>query len=67
MRLSDARVRRRKTKLIYLNHPPSPWLTEDATAAIARLLGVQRRPREIVLHISGDFISVGMMKQCAEL
>jgi hypothetical protein len=31
MRLSDARLRRRQTKLIYPNHRPSPWLTEDAT------------------------------------
>jgi hypothetical protein len=31
MRLSDAGVRRRQAKLIYLNHRPPPWLTEDAT------------------------------------
>jgi len=31
MRLSDAGLRRRQTKLIYLNHRPPPWLTEDAT------------------------------------
>jgi hypothetical protein len=30
MRLSDAGMRRPKTKLIYYNHKPSPWLTEDA-------------------------------------
>jgi hypothetical protein len=30
MRLSDAGVRRRPTKLIYLNHRPPPWLTEHA-------------------------------------
>src|SRR5579859_2593004 len=28
MRLSDARLRQAKTKLIYPNHRPSPWLTE---------------------------------------
>ena len=31
MRLSDVRLRRLKTKLIYLNHRLPPWLTEDAT------------------------------------
>src|SRR5258708_3029402 len=30
MRLSDAGMRCRGTKLIYLNHRPSPWPTEDA-------------------------------------
>jgi hypothetical protein len=31
MRLSDARARRKKTKLIYLNHRLPPWLNEDDT------------------------------------
>ena len=31
MRLSDAGMRRRKTKLIYPNHRLPPWPTEDAT------------------------------------
>jgi len=31
MRLSDAGLRRRQTKLIYLDHRPPPWLIEDAT------------------------------------
>jgi hypothetical protein len=31
MKLSDARVRRRRTKLIYPNHRLPPWLIEDAT------------------------------------
>jgi hypothetical protein len=31
MRLSDAGLRRRPMKLIYLNHRLPPWLTEDAT------------------------------------
>jgi hypothetical protein len=31
MRLSDAGLRRRPTKLIYLNHRSPPCLTEDAT------------------------------------
>jgi len=31
MRLSDAGLRRRQTKLIYPNHRLPPWLTEDAT------------------------------------
>ena len=40
MRLSDARVRRRKTKLIYPNHRLPPWLTEDAPRDRSnRLLG----------------------------
>jgi hypothetical protein len=36
MRLSDAGLRRRQTKLVYLNHRLPPWLTEDASPAIAR-------------------------------
>ena len=35
MRLSDAGVRR-QTMLIYPNHRLPPWLSEDATGAIAR-------------------------------
>src|SRR5476651_1439251 len=31
MRLSDAGMRRRPTKLIYPDHRPTPWLIEDAT------------------------------------
>ena len=31
MRLSDAGLRRRQTKALYLDHRPPPWLTEDAT------------------------------------
>jgi hypothetical protein len=31
MRLSDAGLRQRQTKLIYPNHRLPPWLTEDAT------------------------------------
>jgi hypothetical protein len=31
MRLSDAGFRRLQTKLIYPDHQPPPWLTEDAT------------------------------------
>ena len=36
MRLSDAGLRRVQTKPLYLNHRLPPWLTEDATPAIAR-------------------------------
>jgi hypothetical protein len=32
MRLSDAVMRRHKTKAVYANHPASPWLNEDAVA-----------------------------------
>ena len=35
MRLSDAGLRQRPTKLIYTDHRPSPWLTEDASPALA--------------------------------
>jgi hypothetical protein len=31
MRLSDAGLRRRQSKLIYPNHRLPPWLTGDAT------------------------------------
>ena len=31
MRLSDAGLHQRRTKALYLNHRPTPWLTEDAT------------------------------------
>jgi len=42
--VSDARVRRRQTKLLYTNHRSPPRLTEDATTEIARtrLLGSER-------------------------
>jgi hypothetical protein len=36
MRLSDAGLRQRQTKLSYAKHRPTPWLTEDAAPAIAR-------------------------------
>src|SRR5258708_9490291 len=39
MRWSDARLRRRETKLLYPNHRSTPWLPEDATPAIARTDG----------------------------
>ena len=40
MRLSDAGLRQRQTKLIYPNHRSPPWLTEDATRDRSnRLLG----------------------------
>src|SRR5271154_48069 len=31
MRLSDARLHCRETKLLYFNHRPPPWSTVDAT------------------------------------
>jgi hypothetical protein len=34
--LSDARLRRRQTNLIYLDHRSTPWLTEDATPRFAQ-------------------------------
>jgi hypothetical protein len=41
MRLSDAGLRRRPTELIYRNHRPPPWLTEDASRDRSnRLLGI---------------------------
>ena len=44
MRLSDAGLRRQQTKLIYPDHRPTPWLTEDATRDRSnRLLGVANR------------------------
>jgi hypothetical protein len=47
MRLSDAGMRRRQTKLIYPNHRLPPWLTEDATPRslepiVRRLTGTVR-------------------------
>src|ERR1700679_416452 len=46
MRLSDAGVRRSRTKLIYPNHRPPPWLTEDASPRDRsnRLLGSSSAP-----------------------
>jgi len=38
MRLSDAGLRRPKTKLIYPNHRLPPWLTEDNTPRSLQLL-----------------------------
>jgi hypothetical protein len=34
MRLSDAGLRRPPTKLLYLKHRSSPWLTEDASPRV---------------------------------
>ena len=49
MRLSDARLRGRKTKLLYFNHRLPPWLTEDATRDRSnRLLDVIRVELRIV-------------------
>jgi hypothetical protein len=31
MRLSDAGLRQRQTKLLYPGHRPAPWLTKDST------------------------------------
>ena len=31
MRLSDAGLHQRRTKVLYPNHRSPPWLTEDAT------------------------------------
>jgi hypothetical protein len=40
MRLSDAGLRQRQTKALYLNHRPPPWPTEDVTRDRSnRLLG----------------------------
>src|SRR5258706_14047358 len=36
MWLSDARLRRYKTKMICPDHRPLPWLTEDANPAVAQ-------------------------------
>jgi hypothetical protein len=48
MRLSDARLRCRETDLIYPDHLPSPWLTEDAARDRSnRLLDVGRRNGDI--------------------
>src|SRR5258708_5088786 len=32
IRLSDARLRRRQTELVYPNHRPTPWLIEDVAS-----------------------------------
>ena len=42
MRLSDAGLRRRPTKLIYPNHRLPPWPTEDATRVRSNRLLVPR-------------------------
>jgi hypothetical protein len=53
MRLSDAGLRRRKAKLLYPNHRPPPWLTEDATRDRSnRLLGA--KPTTFTLSIIED-------------
>ena len=50
MRLSDAGLRQRRTKALYPNHRPSPWLIEDAPRDRSnRLLDDLRNP--IDLHI----------------
>jgi len=47
MRLSDAGLRRPKTKLIYPNHRPPPWPNEDATPR--SLEPIVRRPHTLTL------------------
>src|SRR6202035_3281580 len=44
MRLSDAGLRCRQSKLIYPNHPLPPWLTEDAPRDRSNLM--VRLPRD---------------------
>jgi hypothetical protein len=49
MRLSDAGLRQRQTKALYLNHRSTPWLTEDATRDRSnRLLGVEATSKNTV-------------------
>jgi hypothetical protein len=43
MRLSDAILRWRQTKLLYRDHRPTPWLSEDTTQTIARTVRYQSR------------------------
>jgi hypothetical protein len=50
MRLSDAGLRCRQTKLIYPNHRLPPWLTKAATPAIART-GITLNKQQWVAHI----------------
>jgi hypothetical protein len=42
MKLNDARERRRRQNMLYLNHRSPPWLAEDSTRAIARTARVER-------------------------
>jgi hypothetical protein len=63
MRLSDARLRRRKTKLIYSNRL-SPWLTEDAAPRslepiVRRATDVQRKWAEKIGTTPAAAPSVG--------
>jgi hypothetical protein len=55
MRLSDAGLRQRKTKALYLNHRLPPWLNEDATRDRSnRLLEVgAERSREVGCDFPG--------------
>jgi len=56
MRLSDAGLRRRETKMLYPNHLPSPLLTEDATTrSLVRGLrnGKRVARRSINTHTNG--------------
>ena len=52
MTVSDARVRQRQTKLLYLNHRLPPWPTEDATRDRSNLLDITREVRVNSLPIN---------------
>jgi hypothetical protein len=54
MRLSDAGLRRHPSELIYPNHRPPPWLTEDATRDRSnRLLGEATENIKTVIGCGG--------------
>src|SRR5580658_1383875 len=62
MRLSDAGLRRRPTKLIYPNHPPPPLLSEAAARdRSSRFLAVCRRI--FLRNNCGDAVSPGVYRQ----
>jgi hypothetical protein len=50
MRLSDARLRRHQSKLIYPDHRLPPWFTEDDTPRSLEPI-VRRLPQLVLLRI----------------
>jgi hypothetical protein len=55
MRLSDAGLRQRQTKLIYPHHRLPPWSTEDATRDRSnRLLGADHDVGSIMIYGKAD-------------
>jgi hypothetical protein len=68
MRLSDAGLRRHKSKLIYLNHRLAPWLNEDDTRDRSnRLLGGDATPTTTLARLNHGISQVCLCSAAGRL